>query len=183
MRRCPIFLTLTLFAALETSTFSVSASTPDTAVVAVGRSAPDYSLPSQDGHAVGPKDFAGKWVVLYFYPKDFTGGCTLEARNFQKDSAAYEKANAVVVGVSVDSPDSHQKFCTQEGLRFKLLSDTAAAVSARYGSLNSILGKKLSARHTFILDPHGKVARIYRSVKPAGHSAEVLGALGELRKR
>jgi peroxiredoxin Q/BCP len=172
---------LFLLLALVFPTLPAAKSGP--APVTVGQIAPDYTLPSQDGQAVGPKDFAGQWVVLYFYPKDFTGGCTLEARNFQRDSVAYAKANAAVVGVSVDSPDSHKRFCTQEGLRFKLLSDTAGTVSARYGSLKSILGKKLSSRHTFILDPEGKVARIFREVQPSGHSAEVLAALGELQKK
>lgn len=151
--------------------------------VAVGMPAPDFTLPNQDGKPVSPKDFSGKWVVLYFYPKDFTGGCTLEAHNFQKDSAAYAKANAVILGVSLDTPNSHKEFCAKEGLGFKLLADSAGLVSARYGSLNSYLGKKLSARHTFLIDPQGKIARIFPDVKPATHSAEVLAALAEPAKK
>ena len=148
----------------------------------LGQPAPDFTLPAQDGLPVSPKDFAGKWVVLYFYPKDFTGGCTIEAHNFQRDSAAYAAADAVILGTSIDTRDSHEKFCTKEGLTFKLLADTAAEVSTRYGSVNSILGKKLSARNTFLIDPQGKVAKVFRGVKPGTHSEEVLAALAALRK-
>jgi thioredoxin-dependent peroxiredoxin len=151
--------------------------------VTVGQPAPDFTLPNQEGMPVSPKDYSGKWVVLYFYPKDFTGGCTLEAHNFQHDSAAYSKADAVVIGVSHDTQSSHKEFCSKEGLSFKLLADTAGVVSARYGSVLNILGKKLSARHTFLIDPKGKVARVFLDVKPAKHSEEVLAALGELGKK
>jgi thioredoxin-dependent peroxiredoxin len=156
--------------------------TPGKDSITVGMAAPDFALPSQDGLMVSPKDFAGKWVVLYFYPKDFTGGCTLQAHNFQRDSAAYAQANAVILGVSLDSPDSHKRFCAKEGLGFKLLADTAGEVSARYGSLRSILGKKLSSRNTFLIDPEGTVARVYLDVKPAKHSEAVLAALAGFRK-
>lgn len=152
---------------------------PDSA--AVGRSAPEFVLPDQDGKPVGPKDFAGHWLVLYFYPKDFTGGCTLEAHNFQRDSAKYAAADAAIVGVSLDTPGSHRKFCAKESLRFKLLADSGGVVSARYGSLNEMQGRKLSARNTFLIDPDGKIARIFRGVKPANHSDEVLAALAGLR--
>jgi thioredoxin-dependent peroxiredoxin len=150
--------------------------------IAIGRPAPDFSLPDQDGKRFGPKDFAGHWLVLYFYPKDFTGGCTLEAHNFQKDSAKYAAADANIVGVSLDTPGSHKDFCAKEGLRFKLLADSGGVVSARYGSLHNILGKKLSARNTFLVDPQGNVAMVFKGVKPAVHSDEVLAALSELRK-
>jgi peroxiredoxin Q/BCP len=88
---------------------------------AVGAAAPDVSLTSNEGKPVRLQDYRGKWVVLYFYPKDFTGGCTLEAHNFQADLAKYEKAGAVILGVSVDTAESHKDFCAKEGLRFKLL--------------------------------------------------------------
>ncbi len=159
---------------------AAASAVPDT--VAVGQPAPDFALPDQDGKAVGPKDFAGHWLVLYFYPKDFTGGCTLEAHNFQRDSAKYAAADAAILGVSLDTPGSHKDFCAKEGLRFKLVADSGGAVSARYGSLNNYLGKKLSARNTFIVDPQGKVARVFKGVKPATHSEEVLAALAALRK-
>lgn len=156
-----------------------AAAVPDT--VAVGQPAPDFALPDQEGKRLSPKDFAGHWLVLYFYPKDFTGGCTLEAHNFQRDSAKYAAADAAILGVSLDTPGSHKDFCAKEGLRFKLAADSGGAVSARYGSLNNYLGKKLSARNTFIIDPQGKVARVFKGVKPATHSEEVLAALAALR--
>src|SRR3981189_3476541 len=102
---------------------------------AVGVKAPDFTLSSQEGNQVSLKDFHGKWVVLYFYPKDFTTGCTIEAHNFQRAEAEYAKRGIVILGVSVDSVDSHKQFCTKEGLNFKLLADTDKKVSATYGSL------------------------------------------------
>jgi peroxiredoxin Q/BCP len=150
---------------------------------AVGTPAPDFSLTTNEGNQASLKDFRGKWVVLYFYPKDFTSGCTLEARNFQRDLAKYEQANAVILGVSVDTAESHKSFCAKEGLSFKLLSDPDAQVSTKYGSVMDYKGAKLSARNTFIIDPEGKIARVFTGVKPAGHSEEVLAALAELQKR
>ena len=148
---------------------------------AAGTAAPDFTLTSNEGKPTSLKDFQGKWVVLYFYPKDFTSGCTLEAQNFQRDLASYEKANAAIVGVSVDSAESHKDFCTKEGLSFKLLSDPDAKVSTQYGSLMEYNGAKLSARNTFLIDPAGKIAKVFLGVKPAGHSEEVLGSLAQLQ--
>src|SRR5271170_3432023 len=111
---------------------------------AVGSKAPDFSLSSQEGKQVTLHDFRGKWVVLYFYPKDFTSGCTLEAHNFQRDLAQYEKKNAVILGVSMQDEDSHQKFCTKEGLSFKLLADTKSEVSTQYDSVMNMGVAKLS---------------------------------------
>jgi peroxiredoxin Q/BCP len=149
---------------------------------AVGAAAPSFNLTSNEGKPVSLNDFKGKWVVLYFYPKDFTQGCTIEARNFQRDLAKYQAANAVILGVSVDTADSHKEFCAKEGLNFKLLSDTDAKVSTEYGSLMEYQGNKLSARNTFIIDPQGKVAKVFEKVKVAAHSEEVLAALAELKK-
>src|ERR1700676_805233 len=146
---------------------------------AVGAAAPDFTLNSQENKAVSLHDFKGKWVVLYFYPKDFTSGCTVEAHNFQRDLAQYEQKNAVIVGVSVQDEDSHQKCCTKEGLRFKLLADTKQEVSAQYDSMIPVV--KLSARHTFLIDPQGKVEKVWLDVKPAQHSEEVLAALAQLQ--
>ena len=145
--------------------------------------APDFTLPSQESTSVSLKDYRGKWVVLYFYPKDFTSGCTIEAHNFQRDQAQYAQKNAVVLGVSVDSADSHKKFCAKEGLNFKLLADTDHKVSSDYGSLTNLLLVKFASRHTFIIDPQGKIARAYTSVDPNKHSQEVLTALDELQKQ
>ncbi len=148
----------------------------------LGKPAPEFKLMNQEGKPVKLKDFRGKWVVLYFYPKDFTSGCTLEARNFQKDLASYEKAKAVILGVSVDDVDSHKSFCAKEGLNFKLLADTDAKVSEMYDSVKEYNGNKLSARNTFIIDPKGKLAKVFLAVKPPAHSEEVLAALAELQK-
>src|SRR6202162_3752124 len=119
---------------------------------AVGSTAPDFTLKSQENNAVNLHDFRGKWVVLYFYPKDFTSGCTVEAHNFQRDLALYEQKNAVIVGVSVQSSDSHKDFCVKEGLSFKLLADTKHEVSDTYGSVMNFGLTKLSARHTFLIN-------------------------------
>lgn len=123
--------------------------------------------------SVGLGDFAGQWLVLYFYPKDFTGGCTLEARGFQKDLAAFQAANAAVVGISADDPDSHASFCSEEGLAFPLLSDPGGEVSRRYGSWIP----PFSQRHTFLIDPQGVLRQRWVAVRPTGHSSEVLAEL------
>ncbi len=149
---------------------------------AVGTTAPDFTLNSQEGKPVNLRDYRGKWVVLYFYPKDFTSGCTEEAHNFQRDLAQYEHKNAVILGVSVDSAGNHQKFCTKEGLNFKLLADTDHKVSQEYGSIMSLGIKKLSARHTFLLKPDGVIVKEYMDVNTAKHSQEVLAALTELQQ-
>ena len=148
-----------------------------------GSAAPDFSLSSQDGTQVSLKDFRGKWVVLYFYPKDFTSGCTVEAHNFQHDQAEYARRNAVILGVSVDSAESHKNFCAKEGLNFKLLADTGHQVSKQYGSLMNFGVAQISARNTFLIDPQGKLARAFSSVNPSRHSAEMLAAIDELEKQ
>jgi len=148
---------------------------------AVGTTAPDFTLNSQEGKPVSLHDFRGKWVVLYFYPKDFTSGCTVEAHNFQRDQAQYEAKSAAIVGVSVQDSDSHQKFCTKEGLTFKLLADTSSEVSTQYDSVIPVA--KLSSRHTFLIDPQGKVQKVWLDVKPDKHSEEVLAALTELQAK
>jgi len=147
----------------------------------VGSLAPEFTLPSQEGAPVSLKDYRGKWVVLYFYPKDFTTGCTIEAHNFQRDLPQYEQKGAVVLGVSVDSPDSHKQFCTKEGLNFKLLADSDHNVSRQYGSLTNLGVVKIAARHTFLINPEGKIVKEFLDVNPNQHSAEVLAALAELQ--
>ena len=149
---------------------------------AAGSAAPDFTLNSQEGKPVSLKDYHGKWVVLYFYPKDFTGGCTLEAHNFQRDHAQYEQKGVVILGVSADNADSHKQFCAKEGLNFKLLADTDLHVAGAYGSVMNLAITKLASRHTFIINPEGKIARVYEDVSPAKHSEEVLAALAELQK-
>src|SRR4030095_1388874 len=148
----------------------------------VGAEAPGFKLTTNEGNLASLSDFKGKCVVLYFYPKDFTSGCTLEAHNFQRDLEKYTAANAVILGVSVDTAESHKSFCAKEGLNFKLLSDVDAKVSEQYGSIMEYNGAKLSARNTFIIDPQGKVAKVFEKVKVAPHSEEVLAALATLQK-
>ena len=147
---------------------------------AVGSPAPDFSLLAQDKSVVTLRGQRGKWVVLYFYPRDMTPGCTLEAHNFQRDLPDFAKRNAVILGVSVDSADSHKNFCTKEGLNFKLLADTSHQVSKQYGSLHNFLVAQISARNTFVIDPEGRIARVFTGVDPARHTAEVLTALDQL---
>jgi len=173
IRTSAVFVTLLAL----TSLMSFAGSTPS-----VGSTAPEFTLTSQEGTPVSLKDYRGKWVVLYFYPKDFTSGCTIEAHNFQRDQAQYQQKNVAIIGVSVDSADSHKQFCTKEGLNFKLLADTDYKVSTAYDSLMNFGSAKVAARHTFIINPEGKVARVYTEVNPNQHSAEVLAALTELQK-
>ncbi|MDP3543083.1 MAG: peroxiredoxin [Elusimicrobiota bacterium] len=144
-----------------------------------GAKAPEFALAAQDGRTVALKELRGRWVVLYFYPKDFTGGCTLEARGFEKNRKRFAAAKAVVLGVSMDSAESHKDFCAKEGLGFKLLSDAKGEASAAYGSLRS--ERPLSARNTFLINPEGTIAKVWLDVSPAGHAEEVLAALTALR--
>jgi thioredoxin-dependent peroxiredoxin len=161
---------------LVSSSLAVAAEPP-----AAGSKAPALSLPSQEGATVTLDQFKGKWVVLYFYPKDFTSGCTMEAHNFQRDLAKYEKANAVILGVSVDTVDSHKGFCTKEGLSFKLLADTEGAVTRAYESAVVRDGKTYSARNTFLIDPSGVIRKTYVKVNPQTHSEDVLADLALLQ--
>jgi peroxiredoxin Q/BCP len=147
-----------------------------------GTPAPDFTLNSQDGHPLSLHDLRGKWVVLYFYPKDFTSGCTIEAHNFQRDLPQYEQKNTVILGVSVQDEATHQNFCSKEGLNFKLLADTKYAVSSSYDSLVNLGVAKLSARHTFLIDPAGVVRKTYLNVNVEKHSAEVLVDLSQLQQ-
>ncbi len=167
-----LVITATLLGAAETPT-----------PPAAGTAAPTFSLTSGEGNPVSLKDYQGQWVVLYFYPKDFTSGCTLEAHNFQRDLAKYAALHAVILGVSVDSASSHKDFCAKEGLNFKLLADADAKVSTEYGSVMEHNGATMAARNTFIINPKGEVAKAFTGVKPAEHSEEVLQALAELQKK
>jgi peroxiredoxin Q/BCP len=147
-----------------------------------GTPAPQFTLKSQDGAPVSLSQFRGRWVVLYFYPKDMTSGCTLEAHNFERDLAEYEKHNAVILGVSVDDVNSHKQFCVKEGLSFKLLADNEHKVSEAYGTL-SHLPWTHAARNTFLIAPDGRIARVFSDVNPSEHSMQVLAALTELQKK
>jgi peroxiredoxin Q/BCP len=164
-------------AALMLSVGFVTAHAADEPMPSAGQPAPGFTLPSQDGSQISLDSFKGKWVVLYFYPKDMTQGCTIEAHNFQRDLAQFEAKNAVIVGVSVDTPDSHKQFCTKEGLTFRLLADPSHKVVDEYGSLGSFGTMTIANRNTFLIDPSGKIVKVWTKVSPQGHSAEVLSAI------
>lgn len=158
---------------------------------ALGGSLPELNQPAPDFHLDGVvpgvpaaipasrslSDFAGRWLVLYFYPRDFTSGCTLEARGFQRDLQAFHAAGAEVVGISADNPASHAEFCGSEALAFPLLSDPGGAVSRAYGSWIA----PFSQRHTFLIDPQGVLRANWTAVRPSGHSQEVLNQLQALQ--
>jgi peroxiredoxin Q/BCP len=171
-----------LATALAATVAAGTARAADEAMPTVGQSAPTFTLPSQDGSQISLDSFHGKWVVLYFYPKDMTSGCTIEAHNFQRDLSKFEAQNAVVVGVSVDTPDSHKQFCTKEGLTFRLLADPEHKVVDEYGSLGHFGAWTIANRNTFLIDPQGKIVKVWTKVDPSHHSEEVLTAIAELKK-
>lgn len=145
----------------------------------IDQAAPAFTLPTNTGTGkISLADYAGKWVVLYFYPKDFTSGCTLEARRFQQDIAQYQQRQTEIVGVSADSIDSHAEFCDSEGLKFPLLADTDGAISKVYGSWMGVY----SMRHSFIIDPQGILRATFTDVNPTAHSREVLTELDKLQQ-
>jgi len=159
-----------------------SARASEQTMPAVGQEAPTFTLPSQTGAPISLKSYRGKWVVLYFYPKDMTPGCTIEAHNFQRDLSKFEAENAVILGVSVDTVNSHQQFCTKDGLTFHLLADPEHKVVSEYGSLGGFMGVTIANRNTFLINPHGKIVKEWVKVNPSHHSEEVLAALQELKK-
>lgn len=145
----------------------------------INQSAPEFTLPTNTGDGeISLSDYRGNWVIVYFYPKDFTSGCTLEARRFQQDLSKYKRKNTQILGISVDDVDSHAEFCDSEGLKFPLLADTTGEVSKAYGSW---LGY-MSLRHTYIVDPDGILREIFTGVNPSVHSQEVLARLDELQQ-
>jgi peroxiredoxin Q/BCP len=150
--------------------------------------APDFNLagvkPSRPGIASAATetqlelaDFSGQWLVLYFYPRDFTEGCTIEARGFQRDLDLFHKVGAEVVGISADNPESHAEFCGSEGLAYPLLSDPGGVISKSYGSWIA----PFSQRHTFVIDADGILRASFVAVRPSGHSHEVLDTLKALQ--
>jgi thioredoxin-dependent peroxiredoxin len=175
-----VLVVLTAAIALTVTLVTVHAA--DQPMPSAGQTAPTFTLPSQDGSQISLDSFHGKWVVLYFYPKDMTSGCTIEAHNFQRDQAKFDAVNAVVLGVSVDTPDSHKQFCTKEGLTFRLLADPQHKVVDEYGSLGHFGPMTIANRNTFLIDPNGKIVKVWTKVDPAHHSEEVLAALAEQKK-
>ncbi|AFZ43660.1 alkyl hydroperoxide reductase/ Thiol specific antioxidant/ Mal allergen [Halothece sp. PCC 7418] len=140
--------------------------------------APTFSLPTNTGDGeISLSDYNGKWVVLYFYPEDFTSGCTLEAKRFQQDLSKYQARNTQIIGVSADDVQSHEEFCDELGVEFPLLADTDGSVSKAYGSWLGIR----SLRHTYLIDPNGILRERFIGVKPPIHSRQVLARLDELQ--
>ncbi|MEK6683539.1 MAG: peroxiredoxin [Nitrospirota bacterium] len=160
--------------------FRANANPPETAVE-VGQPAPDFTLPDQEGKPVTLSEQRGKWVVLYFYPKDDTPGCTKEACSFRDNLTAIQQLNGRILGVSVDSVASHRKFAEKFKLNFPILSDDRFQVTAKYGVLTSFMGVKVARRSTVIIDPQGVIRKIFPSVKPEDHALEIHRALVELR--
>ena len=149
----------------------------DEPMPAVGQDAPTFTLPSQDGTPVSLDQYKGKWVVLYFYPKDMTTGCTIEAHKFQDALPQFDAKNALILGVSVDTVDSHKQFCTKDSLTFHLLADPDHKVVSAYGSLGSFGPMTIAQRNTFLIDPQGKIAKVWVKVTPANAASDVLAAL------
>ncbi len=146
----------------------------------LGQPAPSFTLPDQAGEVKRLSDYQGKWVVLYFYPKDDTPGCTTEACNFRDDIMQIRALGAEVLGVSTDSTRRHEKFATKHKLPYPLLADTEGKVAASYGAIGHFALIKLAKRHSFIIDPQGVLVKIYRDVKPARHSDEIIADLKAL---
>ena len=159
--------------------FSLALAALCAAAPTVGSQAPDFTLNAQDGKPVSLHDLRGQWVVLYFYPKDFTHGCTIEAHNFQEDQPKYTAMNAAIVGVSADSVQSHTEWCTKDNLTFKMLADPDQNVIGQYGSSAG----KVAARNTFLIDPQGVIRKVYTGVNPTPHSKEVLADLATMTKK
>lgn len=176
---------LMLFAALCGSMIVPAAIAADP--VAPGTRAPNFTLPSQENTPVSLTDYKGKWVVLYFYPKDQTLGCSKEAHNFQRDLPKYEKLNAVVLGVSLDTVESHKTWCTKDGFSFKLLADPDAKAVTAYGvpvkSFDTPKGPmKIAMRDTFLISPKGEVVKMWEVKDIDNHSADILAAIEAAKK-
>ncbi len=151
----------------------------------VGDPAPDFALPDHEGRVHRLSDFRGRWVVLYFYPKDMTPGCTIEAQDFRDHHAELEREGAVVIGVSPDPPERHRKFREKHGLPFLLLADPEHRVLEMYDAWGpkKMFGREFfgARRKTYIIDPEGRIAKVYPKVKPAGHGQQVLHDLRALK--
>jgi peroxiredoxin Q/BCP len=166
-----------LAAVLTAAAALVTVHADDQTIPSPGQVAPTFTLPSQDGSQISLSSFKGKWVVLYFYPKDMTTGCTIEAHKFQDALPQFEAKNAVILGVSVDTVDSHKQFCTKDGLTFHLLADPDHKVVSAYGSLGGFAGITIANRNTFLIDPKGKIAQVWVKVNPNTSASDVLAAI------
>ena len=168
---------LLLLIAIIALIFLISHQSQAAEIPKLGDKAPDFSLPDQNGQIKKLSDFSGQWVVLYFYPKDDTPGCTKEACSFRDDLASLEKLGAKVLGVSIDNSDSHAKFASKYHLPFSLLADSDGKVAESYGALNNLLVIKIAKRYTFLINPAGKIAKVYLSVDTSRHSQEIIDDL------
>lgn len=175
------FITISLF-----SLFAIVVALTFTSVgianeqIAVGAPAPEFELTDQDGQLHSLEDYRDQWVVLYFYPKDGTPGCTTEACEFRDNIFAFRDMNAQILGVSLDDAESHKAFAEEHGLPFPLLADTDGKTSTAYGVKTRMFGMTVAKRQTFIVDPNGNIAKHYEKVKPDQHSAQILADLKEL---
>lgn len=164
------------------ATETMEASLHKNSPVTVGVAAPAIALMDQTRTTHALADYRGRWVVLYFYPKDDTPGCTTEACNFRDDLGTLRAFNVQVLGVSMDDTQSHARFAEKYRLPFPLLADTGGVVTRAYGALWSLGPIKFAKRHSFIIDPEGRIAKIYRDVKPETHSRELQQELKALQK-
>ena len=180
MRRNFLLFALTLLVGLAAPAFADDA--PASALPQVGQSAPDFRLQDQNGKWHTPGDFRGHWLVLYFYPKDFTPGCTTQVCTFRDDVAKLRKAGAMVVGVSLDDVKSHADFAAKYHVPFPLLADTAHQAATEYGVLSSMVGMHYARRTTFLIDPAGRIAKVYVDVDPKANSSQVLTDLAAMKK-
>ena len=145
--------------------------------LAVGMDAPDFSLTDQDSISRTLSNYKDEWVILYFYPKDDTPGCTTEACSFRDNIEIITKLKANILGVSVDSNESHKEFSEKYSLPFPILADTKGIVASKYNSFGSFVGFKYASRHTFIINPMGKIHKIYKKVNPSSHAQEIIDEL------
>lgn len=146
----------------------------------VGDPAPAFELNDQAGKSHSLQDYQGKWLVLYFYPKDDTPGCTTEACEFRDNIFAFRKLNSQIVGISLDDESSHQEFAEKYSLPFPLLADVEGEAATAYGVLRNMVAFKVAKRETFLIDPEGRIAKHYEDVNPESHSQEVLADLERL---
>ncbi|HNP36986.1 MAG TPA: peroxiredoxin [Woeseiaceae bacterium] len=158
--------------------FGMQAVASDTLII--GQAAPDFELPDQEGQLHSLEDYRDHWVVLYFYPRDDTPGCTAEACEFRDNIFAFRDLNAQVLGISLDDIQSHSDFAEKYSLPFPLLADTDGTVADTYGVKTKMFGMTVAKRQTFLIDPHGKLVKHYEKVRPDDHSAEILADLATL---
>jgi peroxiredoxin Q/BCP len=177
MKLLAIGVILIIFASLWVARIARASELPE-----LGAAAPDFQLPDQHGNTLSLSDFRGKWLVLYFYPKDDTPGCTQEACAFRDDLNQLTEIGAAVVGISVDDGVSHAEFAKKYHLPFPLLSDSSGAVAASYGALLNLKLVKFARRYTFLIDPQGKLAKVYLSVETSRHSKQIIADLQSLIK-